>query len=135
MRTCILSAVLSLPFMIAFPLMGTGFWSMVMATTVTFTTALASGVAPAVVQQMMPPAMRGQASAIYLFIVNIIAMGAGPTSVGLLNSRVFGDNGIHYSLITVGVIGCVGAATLIGLGMAPFRRAAAEVEAITAARA
>jgi len=132
MRTCILSAVLALPCMVLFPLMGSGTLSMLVVAAVTFTTSLASGVAPAVIQQMMPPAMRGQASALYLFIVNIIAMGAGPTSVGLLNSYVFGDTGIHKSLITVGVVGCVGAALLLLAGLAPFRVASAEVEARTA---
>lgn len=135
MRTCLLSAMLALPCCVVFPLLSSGVAAMFVVAAVTFATSLASGVAPAVVQQMMPPAMRGQASALYLFIVNIIAMGVGPTSVGLLNSRVFGDNGIHYSLITVGVTGCVGAAVLLYAGLGPLRRAAAEVEARTAPNA
>ena len=132
MRTCLLSALLALPCVVLFPLMGSGTMSMIIVAFVTFTTALASGVAPTVIQQMMPPAMRGQASALSRLIVTSIALGAGPTSVGLLNSQVFGDNGIHYSLITVGAVGCVGAILLLLAGLAPFRRASAEVEALTA---
>ena len=132
MLTCIISAVLSLPFMIAVPLVENGTMSMALVAIVTFASSIASGVAPTVIQQMMPPAMRGQASAIYLFIVNLVAMGLGPTSVGFLNSNVFRDENVKYSLLVVGTIGCVGAAVLITLGRAPFRRAAAQVEAITA---
>ncbi len=132
MITCILSALLTLPFMVIFPLVGNSMLSMAFVAVVTFASSIASGVAPTVIQQMMPPAMRGQASAIYLFIVNLIAMGLGPTSVGFLNSKVFGDENMKYSLVTVGAIGCVGAALLIASGRTPFRRAAAQVEAITA---
>jgi len=110
--------------------MGNGGVSMALVAGLTFASSLASGVAPTVIQQMMPPAMRGQASAVYLFIVNIIAMGVGPTAVGWLNTNVFSDATVKYSLITVGVTGCAGAMLLIALGRAPFRRAAAEVDAI-----
>lgn len=132
MRTCILSATLSLFLMAAFPLVPSATLSMCIVAALTFTTSMASGAAPTVIQQMMPPAMRGQASAIYLFIVNIIAMGIGPTAVGLLSTKVFGDAGLNYALVLVGVTGCLLSAILLMLGLAPLRRAAAEVEAIAA---
>lgn len=130
MRTCVLSALLTLPFVAVYPLIGNAGVSMALVAGLTFASSLASGVAPTVIQQMMPPAMRGQASAVYLFIVNIIAMGLGPTSVGWLNSHVFSDATVKYSLVVVGVAGCAGAILIIALGMRPFRRAAAEVEAL-----
>lgn len=131
MRACVLSAVLTLPLCAVYPLLGSGAFAMLLVAGLTFTSSLASGVAPTVIQQMMPPAMRGQASAIYLFIVNLIAMGIGPTSVGWLTSTVFKDDAkVGYSLIIVGVAGCIGAAALIAAGQSPFRRAAAEVDAI-----
>src|SRR3984893_16414437 len=40
------------------------------------------GIAPAAIQQMMPATMRGQASAVYLFSINLIGLGIGPTAVG-----------------------------------------------------
>lgn len=130
MRACLLSALLSLPFMALFPLVSNAAVSMALVGLVTFTTSLASGAAPAVIQQMMPPAMRGQASAIYLFIVNLVAMGIGPLAVGFFNTNVFGDEGLGYSLIVVGMSGCAGAALLLGTGLAPFRRAASEASAL-----
>lgn len=130
MLTCVISAASALPLALVFPLVANGVLCMFLVGVMTFATSLASGVAPTVIQQMMPPAMRGQASAIYLFIVNLIAMGIGPTSVGLLNSKVFGDANIGHSLVVVGVTGCLLSAVLLSLGRSPFRRAAAEVEVI-----
>jgi MFS family permease len=79
------------------------------------------GVAPAAMQQMMPNAMRGQASAIYLFTVNIIGLGLGPSAVAAMTDYVFHDpNKIRYSLLIVGAIAHLAAALVLWRGMKPF---------------
>lgn len=130
MLTCLISAALALPFGIAYPLAGAAMLSMGLVAGLTFTTSLASGAAPSAIQQMMPPAMRGQASALYLFIVNIFGMGIGPYAVGALNTYVFGDDHIHHSLVVVSVTGCIGGMLLLALGLRPFERAAREVDTL-----
>ncbi len=52
--------------------------------------------------------MRATASAILLFILNIVGLGLGPFVVGVLNDRLatsYGDEAIRYSLLCVTLIG------------------------------
>ena len=71
------------------------------------------GVAPAAIQQMMPPNMRGQASAVYLFILNLIGLGLGPTAVAWCTQHIFHrDEGLKYSMVIVAT-----AATVLGAGL------------------
>ena len=81
------------------------------------------GIAPAAIQQMMPAAMRGQASAVYLFILNLIGLGLGPTAVAFLTQHVFGrDDAVNYSLLVVAVTASLAAAALLWTGLNPFLR-------------
>lgn len=51
---------------------------------------------------MMPNRMRGQASAVYLFVINIVGLGLGPTAVAITTQYVFGrDDAVSYSLAIV----------------------------------
>lgn len=79
------------------------------------------GIAPAAIQQMMPVSMRGQASAIYLFILNMIGLGAGPTAVAMVTEYVFKrDDAIQYSLAIVASLSCAFAAVLLYGAWKPF---------------
>ncbi len=53
----------------------------------------------AIVQDLVPPAMRAMASAVFLFIATIIGMGAGPQVVGILNDWMGTPEAIRYSLL------------------------------------
>jgi MFS family permease len=79
------------------------------------------GIAPAAIQQMMPPTMRGQASAVYLFVVNIIGLGLGPTAVAACTQYVFGrDTAVPYSLAIVTSVACATGAMLLYAGLQPY---------------
>jgi MFS family permease len=79
------------------------------------------GIAPAAIQQMMPARMRGQASAVYLFILNMIGLGLGPTAVALFTQRVFRqDDALKYSLAIVTSAACVLAVVLLYSCLKPF---------------
>jgi len=81
------------------------------------------GIAPAAIQQMMPNAMRGQASALYLFIINMIGMGLGPTAVAVCTQYLFRrDDAVNLSLLLVHLVSMTLAAALLGGGMKPFCR-------------
>ena len=74
-------------------------------------------------QQLMPNTLRGQASAIYLFVVNLIGLGLGPTLVATLTQDVFQDkNAVHLSLLVAGVSAQVCAAVLLWRGLKHYRR-------------
>lgn len=79
------------------------------------------GVAAAAIQQMMPATMRAQASAVYLFSVNIIGLGIGPTAVGFLTQHAFGrDDAVRYSLAIVSSTACALAAACLYGARKPF---------------
>ena len=70
-----------------------------------------------------PAAMRGQASAVYLFILNLIGLGLGPTAVAFFTQHVFGrDEAVNYSLLVVAVTASLLAAVLLWAGLKPFLR-------------
>jgi MFS family permease len=79
------------------------------------------GIAPAAIQQMMPASMRGQASAVYLFILNLIGLGIGPSAVAICTQYLFRrDSAVNYSLLLVSVTTCLLAAVLLASGLKPF---------------
>ena len=81
------------------------------------------GISAAAIQQMMPNPMRGQASAVYLFIINMIGLGLGPTAVALCTQYLFRrDDAVNYSLLVVHLLALSLAAMLLGGGLKPFLR-------------
>ena len=89
-----------------------------------FTVAMPFGVAPAAIQEIMPNAMRGQASAIYLFTITLIGLGIGPTAVALFTDYVFQDDmAVRYSIFIVASVITVGSIILLAMGLKPYREA------------
>lgn len=89
-----------------------------------FTVAMPFGVAPAAIQEVMPNSMRGQASAIYLFVITLIGLGIGPTAVALVTDYVFQDDmAVRYSIFWVASVITIGAVVLLWLGIKPYREA------------
>lgn len=122
MRVGLLVTLAWLPMSI-YSLVPSGRWAAILLAPAVFLTSAPFGVAPAAIQQMMPASMRGQASAIYLFIVNLIGLGVGPTAVAMTTDYVFGDrNAVRYSIFIVTFLGHVVAAILLWAGLKPFCR-------------
>lgn len=115
-------ALACIPFGLLYPLMPTGEGAILMMAPTVFFLAMPFGVAPAAIQDIMPSAMRGQASALYLFIVNLIGLGFGPTAVALVTDRVYHDEAaLRYSLLWVGGVALTGAVLLLWAGLKPYR--------------
>jgi hypothetical protein len=112
-----------LPFGILYPLAPNGMWTAVLLIPTVFFGSMPYGVAPAAIQRMMPNTMRAQATAIYLFVINIIGMSLGPFLVALLTQDVFKDEkALHHSLLIVGTASYVIAAILLALSQQRYRR-------------
>jgi MFS family permease len=112
-----------LPFGLSYPLVPSGEWAAVLLCPASFFISMPFGVAPAAIQRMMPNTMRAQATAVYLFVINLIGLGFGPTVVATLTDHVFRDKGaVHYSLFAVGAASHSAAAVLIWLGLSKYRR-------------
>lgn len=69
----------------------------------------------AIIQDLVPPTMRAMAAAVYLFILTIIGMGAGPQMVGILNDWIGTPDAVRYSLLYTVVVMTLSAAVFFWL--------------------
>jgi len=130
MRVSLGIALVGLPFGLAVPLLPEPWmiWSALIVSS--FVASSWAGVSAAAVAMVTPNQMRGQVSAIYLFVVNIIGLGFGPTAVALLTDFLYGDPAlVRYSLSTLALLTGPLAAFLFWRVLAPFRQARAEAAA------
>jgi MFS family permease len=100
---------------------------------VVFALGMPFGAAPSAIQELVPARMRGQATAIYLFVVNLVGLGVGPTAVALVTDRVFGDDAaLRWSLLIVCSTASLLAAALLAGGLRPYRETLARLRSATA---
>lgn len=58
--------------------------------------------APSAIQQLSPPAMRGTIAAAYVFVINLVGLGGGPTVTAMLGDRLFPQaDGIRNAIALV----------------------------------
>lgn len=80
------------------------------------------GAAPAAIVAIVPNQMRGQTAAVYLFIVNLIGLGVGPTAIALVTDYVFAnDLALKWSMLIVGSGANIVAIVLLVAGLKPYR--------------
>jgi hypothetical protein len=90
---------------------------------VVFLEAVPLGVAPAALMQITPSQMRGQASAVYLFTINLIGLGAGPTVVALVTDHLFRNGSqVGLSLLVVGTTANIVSALILWNGLKSYVR-------------
>lgn len=122
MRVGFIVSVAWFPTGILYPLMSNAMLATLLLAPSAFLASAPFGVAPAAIQQIMPNEMRGQASAIYLFVINLIGLGIGPTAVAMMTDYVFhNDHMVNYSLVIVGTIAHIISGLLLWRGMKHFR--------------
>jgi MFS family permease len=121
MRVGLIVAIAWLPFGLLYPVVPDAYWAAALLIPAAFLASAPFGVSAAAIQQMMPNSMRGQASAIYLFVVNLIGLGLGPSAVAAATDFVFEDDqSVRYSLVSVATFAHVAAAALLWAGLKPF---------------
>jgi len=83
------------------------------------------GLAPAALNQITPNQMRGQAIALYIFTLNLIGLGLGPTVVAVITDYVFRDPlALRYSLALFTTIVAIVAFFSLLFGLRPYRKSA-----------
>jgi MFS family permease len=86
-----------------------------------------NGVGPMAINQVTPNQYRAQVSAVYLFVVNALGLGVGPTLVPLLNDHLFHDPlKIRFSLIIVVFCAAVAAIVLLMIVRPVYRQKVVE---------
>ncbi len=123
MRVGFIVSTLWFPFGMLYPVVPSANLAAALLVPAAFLASAPFGVAPAAIQQMMPNPMRGQASAIYLFVVNLIGLGLGPSAVAMTTDYIFrDDNAVRYSLLAVATAAHVISSLLLWFGLKPYRR-------------
>jgi MFS family permease len=102
MMVLVLSALLTIPFAMAYPLVDNPRTCLVLLAFATYFATLPTGAGASSLQEIMPNQMRGLASAMLIFVVNLIGLGLGPTSIAAFTDFVLRDESqIRYSLAYV----------------------------------
>ena len=80
------------------------------------------GQAPAAVNYITPNQLRGQAIAIYIFVVALMGMSLGPTTIAVITDYGFRDpQAVRYSMIFFTLIFSSLAFMLLSLGLKPYK--------------
>jgi len=122
LRVGAIAAACSVPLSLLMPLMPGGTALALLTIPMTIFIAMPFGVSASAIQDLVPNRMRGQTSAIYLFIVNLVGLGVGPTAVALFTDRVFEDDTqVHRSLGIVMALAQTTGFVLLARGRVHFR--------------
>lgn len=123
LRVALIAAIGCVPFAIAFPLTADPFVAIGLLVPFVFFVSFVWGLAPGALQEVMPNQMRGQATALYTGVVNLLGLGLGPTSVAVMADYVFHDPAkLNVAAAIVVPILLLGAAVLFRAGFAPYCR-------------
>jgi MFS family permease len=124
-RVVVLSTLVSVPFGIAGPLMPSPWLAVLCLLVAYMTSMMAAAPENAAVQTVTPNRLRGQMTFLFLFIMNVVGMGFGPTLVGALSQYGFGEEHIRVSLATVGALMGIPAIYIFWRGLRPYGQAIA----------
>lgn len=87
------------------------------------------GVMAASFQPITPNQMRGQTTAIYIFVTNIFGMAVGTSVLAAFTDFLYQDDGLlHYSIATANAIFYPAAVLLFWYCLAGYRKSAAEID-------
>jgi len=126
LRWVMLTAVLMLIPAIFAPLLPGRTGAVVLFAVVVLFSSSHFGVVMAALQLVTPSRMRGQATAIALFFINVLGLGMGASIVAGITDFVFADDlALRYSLAITGGVFYLLAAFVCGSGLGHYRRAMA----------
>jgi MFS family permease len=97
-----LGTAAGIPFVFLFYLWPSGWGALALAALPAVLGGLYLGPTFAVTQALVPPAMRAQAAAVLLLILNLVGMGLGPSLVGVLSTALaprFAEESIRFALL------------------------------------
>lgn len=103
-----IATIIGVPFAVLFYTTGDPMLAIVLAIPGAILGPMYLGPTFAMTQTLVPPAMRSTASAILLFVLNLIGLGLGPVFAGFLSDTLkpeYGEESIRYSLLILAVAG------------------------------
>lgn len=124
LRAVVLAAGILLPASLILGLSGSPGIAYLVVAPLMFGLFFVAGVFPTLIQIITPNLMRGQVSAVFLFIVNLAGLGLGPTCYALVTDHVFRDPsklGQSLAYVSTCLLGIAGA--MILAAMPRYRKA------------
>jgi MFS family permease len=130
LRVVLMGKLLALPFGILFPFMPNAYLAVTVSAIGLFFLSWTAAPLNAALQFITPHQIRGQITALFLFVFNVIGFGLGPILVAVFTDYVFkAESQVGYSLALTGLIlGPLGT-FIIWLGMKPYGRSVAAARA------
>ena len=126
MRVGAVAGIGCIPFAMLLPVVSTSTAVLAIYCPLIFFSTFGFGAAAAAITQVTPNQMRGVASAIYLFFLNLIGIGLGPTFTALITDYVFKDEAaVGSSIAVMATAAGLIAAIILWRGLKPFREEAA----------
>lgn len=123
MRTGIIAGFGLTPFVILLPFAAGPGWALALYAPLMFFSSFGFGAAAAALQLITPNEMRGQISAVYLFVINLVGIGIGPFLTGWLTDTLFVDEtAVGSSIALVSGISAPVAAICLWAGLVDYRR-------------
>jgi MFS family permease len=122
LRVGIIAAAGMTPFAIVAPLLPGASGVLILYCPLMFFSSFGFGAAAAALQLITPNEMRGQVSAVYLFMINLIGIGLGPFLTGRITDVVFADEqAVGLSIAIVAGCSAPVAALVLASGLRAFR--------------
>jgi MFS family permease len=129
MRVTILGAFILVPAATLAPLMPTPELALVMLVFVTVGAAIPSATAAAALMTIVPNQMRGQTTALYYFVTNVLGLTLGSTAIAMVTDFVFKDDlALRYSIAWVSGTTGVVALGLLLYNLAHYRQSVIEAD-------
>ncbi|TJY59760.1 MFS transporter [Sinimarinibacterium sp. CAU 1509] len=121
LRIGVLAAVVSIGGGALYLIAPTGTLAAIALVPPVFALAMPFGAAPAALQEIVPNRMRGQTTAVYLFMTNMIGLGLGPTAIALFTDYLFADDyALRWSMLIVGSLASLASLLFLTAGMKPY---------------
>lgn len=130
MRVVIVGRLMAIPFALAMPLMPNPWLALGCAAIGGIALGFGGASQNAALQIVTPPSMRGQMTAINMFLFSVVGSGLSPSIIALITDYVFRDESqLRYAILTTAVL--FGPASLLvwWLGVKPYVREVARLEA------
>ncbi|MGJ4942162.1 spinster family MFS transporter [Bradyrhizobium sp. HKCCYLS1011] len=114
LRTTVFAALCAFPFAVTFPLAGHAALALALLGGMIFFTSTISTTGSTGVQELVPPRIRGTASAVFLFVFNGIGLSFGPMLIAVLTDRLFADNAMLWAALAIAAPTMSLAAAIVG---------------------
>jgi MFS family permease len=130
MRVALIGALILVPASVLAPLMPTPELAIAMLIPATIGGAIPTATAGAALMMIVPNQMRGQTTAIYYFVINILGLTIGPLMIALVTDRVFMDESmLRYSIAIVSAISGIAALGFLFANIRHYRNSVIEADA------